>query len=271
MLIVTESRLSRHHFSASAPLADANVVQRQPQQSNNRGRGGSRGRGRYNNSRGEVASSYNRSDTYTSSTVVCQVCRKPGHSACKCYHRFDLIYQDPPRFQSKQALVAANNGGWENDWHAGTGATHHITHDMANLNLKSDDYDGTDQLQVGNGQGADEEAPVRPANFASQSVIIVVNTSLPSSIPEDTTQQASDPTVTQNSTKMHAIVTRSRSNIFKPKATYDDFVRYPLLKALLSFLDSVDVEPSCYSDAIKSPHWRATMNTEFDALLRNGT
>ena len=34
-----------------------------------------------------------------------------------------------------------------------TSATHHITHDMTHLDLKSDDYNGTDQLQVGNEQG----------------------------------------------------------------------------------------------------------------------
>jgi histone deacetylase 1/2 len=84
---------------------------------------------------------------------VCQVCEKHGHSARKCYHCFDLTYQHSSSPPNKQAFIAANNGGWENDWHAETGVTHHITHDMANLNLKSDDYTGTDQLQVGNGQG----------------------------------------------------------------------------------------------------------------------
>ena len=33
-----------------------------------------------------------------------------------------------------------NNSGWDIEWHAGTGATHHITYDMTNLKLRSDAY-----------------------------------------------------------------------------------------------------------------------------------
>ena len=67
------------------------------------------------------------------------------------------------------------------------------------------------------------------------------------------------------------MTTRSRNNIFKPKPNSDDFVRYPLPKALLASLQTSEIEPSCYSEAIKSPQWRAAMNAEFDALLSNGT
>ena len=67
------------------------------------------------------------------------------------------------------------------------------------------------------------------------------------------------------------MITRSRNNIFKPRANSDAFVRYPLPKALLTSLHSSDVEPTCYSDAVMSPQWQTTMNAEFDALLRNGT
>ena len=153
LLIVTESRLTRHHQSTPPPPAEANIVQRQSPSYNNRSRVNSRGRGRHNTYRGGNAFSYTKNDTYNSSAIVCQVCGKHGHSARKCYHRFDLTYQHSSSPSHKQAFIAANNGGWENDWHADTGATHHITHDMANLNLKSDDYTGTYQLQVGNGQG----------------------------------------------------------------------------------------------------------------------
>ena len=34
-----------------------------------------------------------------------------------------------------------------------TGATHHVTNNMADLNLQKNDYTGADSVQVGNGQG----------------------------------------------------------------------------------------------------------------------
>ena len=56
-----------------------------------------------------------------------QVCGKHDHSAQKCYHRFDLTYQNTSP-QNKQAFLVTQN--WDNDWHADTGATHHITRDL---------------------------------------------------------------------------------------------------------------------------------------------
>lgn len=56
---------------------------------------------------------------------------------------------------SKQAMVAMNNGNnntWEIEWNVDTGATHHLTNDVARLNVKKDDYNGVDNVQVGNGQ-----------------------------------------------------------------------------------------------------------------------
>ena len=67
------------------------------------------------------------------------------------------------------------------------------------------------------------------------------------------------------------MTTRSRNNIFKPKHQSDDFVWYPLPRALLTSLSSTDIEPTCYSEAIKSSQWRSAMNAEFDALIRNKT
>ncbi|KAA8530762.1 hypothetical protein F0562_005470 [Nyssa sinensis] len=50
-------------------------------------------------------------------------------------------------------MVAAPTGTWDTEWHADTSATYHVTNDLNNLNLRNDDYQGTDQVQVGNGQG----------------------------------------------------------------------------------------------------------------------
>jgi len=48
---------------------------------------------------------------------------------------------------SPQALVD------QTCWYPDSGASHHITSDLANLNLKAEEYTGSDQLRVGNGTG----------------------------------------------------------------------------------------------------------------------
>ena len=39
------------------------------------------------------------------------------------------------------------------NWYPDTGATHHITSDLNNLNLQHEEYTGPEQVHVGNGQG----------------------------------------------------------------------------------------------------------------------
>jgi hypothetical protein len=68
-----------------------------------------------------------------------------------------------------------------------------------------------------------------------------------------------------------AMQTRSKNNIFKPMSLPDGFIHYPLPKALLAIATPDEVEPTCYSQAAKHPAWRDAMNSEFDALLHNGT
>ena len=71
----------------------------------------------------------------------------------------------------------------------------------------------------------------------------------------------------------HPMTTRSRNHISKPKSFTDGTMKYPLPHALLA--DGIDVnisaEPTCYTSAMKDPKWRAIMNLEFDALLKNQT
>jgi hypothetical protein len=71
----------------------------------------------------------------------------------------------------------------------------------------------------------------------------------------------------------HPMLTHSRNNISKPKVFFDGTTRYPLPCALLvnGACDSLATEPTCFSQAVKHPHWRDAMNSEFDALLRNRT
>ena len=71
----------------------------------------------------------------------------------------------------------------------------------------------------------------------------------------------------------HPTVTRSKNHITKPKKFTDGTVRYPLLSALLADgARAVSLtEPTCYTSVVKDPNWRAAINLEFDALLKNQT
>ena len=151
LLMVTESRYDRLQLSAPASLAEANIAQHQRSTFHPKNRYNTRGRSRLNTYRGGGNFSYNQSDMNSSSTLICQVCGKQGHSAKKCYHRFDVTYQQSSSSPQKHALIATHNE--DKNWHADTGATHHITHDLNNLNIQNEDYTGSDQVQVGNGQG----------------------------------------------------------------------------------------------------------------------
>uniref|UniRef100_A0A2N9HK34 Integrase catalytic domain-containing protein n=1 Tax=Fagus sylvatica TaxID=28930 RepID=A0A2N9HK34_FAGSY len=72
-------------------------------------------------------------------------------------------------------------------------------------------------------------------------------------------------------TNTHPMHTRSRDNIVQPKQFYPGVIRYPLPKALLTVTNSLPPEPSCFTEAYKSAEWRAAMDTELIALLRNST
>uniref|UniRef100_A0A2N9H9U6 Retrovirus-related Pol polyprotein from transposon TNT 1-94-like beta-barrel domain-containing protein n=1 Tax=Fagus sylvatica TaxID=28930 RepID=A0A2N9H9U6_FAGSY len=92
----------------------------------------------------------NHSSTPTSSGSIpqCQICKKKGHHALKCWHRFDHSYQDD---QVPQALAALHiNSPTAGEWLPDTGATAHITDDPGILSdLKP--YVGSDSVMVGNG------------------------------------------------------------------------------------------------------------------------
>jgi hypothetical protein len=102
----------------------------------NRGRG--RGRSFFSNNR-------------PAPRLICQVCHKPGHSATSCWYRFDQSYQ--AETNEPAAYMATSSTGPNYPWFHDTGTTHQVTNELSNLNLRTEEYTGTDQLQVGNGQG----------------------------------------------------------------------------------------------------------------------
>jgi hypothetical protein len=83
---------------------------------------------------------------------------------------------------------------------------------------------------------------------------------------ESTTEIESPPPI-----RVHGMTTRSQNLIFKPSKFTDGRIKYPLPQAFTASIALHEEEPTCFSQANKSAEWCATMNTEFDALLKNGT
>ncbi|KAH0661799.1 hypothetical protein KY284_026730 [Solanum tuberosum] len=87
--------------------------------------------------------------------VQCQICGKNNHDARNCYNRsnekdFPPTRQTPSRSIPKQAHLASPLAIVDPAaWYFDSGATHHVTSDMANLSLQT--YTGNDGLAVGNG------------------------------------------------------------------------------------------------------------------------
>ena len=138
------------------------------------GRGGSR------NQRGGRGRGFGRGV----SKIICQLCEKPGHSAAKCWHRFEQNYT-PPQVQfrgnapppqqhqsyfnpsahlvqsvprSPSSLFSVGNQSEFNYdssastscWYPDSDATHHVSNDLSNLNISSE-YNGGKNLLLGNG------------------------------------------------------------------------------------------------------------------------
>jgi hypothetical protein len=69
-----------------------------------------------------------------------------------CNHRFDESFQQE-HTPNAQAYVAAAPSFGDQNWYPDSEASHHITSNLANLNLKAEEYGGSDQICVGNGTG----------------------------------------------------------------------------------------------------------------------
>jgi histone deacetylase 1/2 len=78
---------------------------------------------------------------------VCQICFKVGHSAIRCYNRYNHAYNDGGP-SANHASTSYNDGSWYMD----TGATDHITNDLDCLAVR-ETYHGNDCIHVGNGAG----------------------------------------------------------------------------------------------------------------------
>lgn len=147
----------------SAPLANTVHTSGSHSQSSSRGfYSAYRGRGGRNGNRGRRG--------YNNSRPACQICGLNNHIASTCRRRFDSTFQ--PRSQNfnrsnmdfsgtaqghlsvlpPPSMPDSQISSHSQYWYPDTGATHHVTPDLASLSL-STPYRGTNKLVVGNGTG----------------------------------------------------------------------------------------------------------------------
>jgi histone deacetylase 1/2 len=114
------------------------------------GRGGGRGgppQGRGNGGQGQQGGQGHNGGGGTP-RPVCQICNKVGHSAIRCYQRYNHAYSD----DEPSANHAATSYNVDPAWYMDTGATDHITSDLDRLAAR-DAYNGNERVHIGNGAG----------------------------------------------------------------------------------------------------------------------
>ena len=168
MLLAFEQRLEQQGSIEQLPAMSANYAS----SSSNRGGGRKynggrrpnfmmtnsnfRGRGR----RGRYGQS-GRQNSNSSERPQCQLCGKFGHTVQVCYHRFDITFQSTQNnttgvsnsgnSNSMPAMVASSNNLAEDNWYLDSGASHHLTQNVANL-TNATPYTGADKVTIGNGK-----------------------------------------------------------------------------------------------------------------------
>jgi GAG-pre-integrase domain len=151
--------LTSHSGSiSSGMMSDSSSTQALAMQHNNRGnayQGQSSGNYyRKNNFRGRGRG---RHSNFSKEQVQCQICYKWGHTALKCYHRFDVSYIGTPssaQSTSPHALLVEPSASAvpTSTWFLDSGASTHVTPDINNLS-SSQPYLGVDKVHMGNGSG----------------------------------------------------------------------------------------------------------------------
>jgi hypothetical protein len=106
-----------------------------------RGGFGRGGNGRGNFSRGGYINS-----SSTDKSPICQVCKKRGHIADRCWHHFEEDFVP----EERTAATTATMG--DNSWYTDSCPADHITSDLENLSV-CDKYTGNDQIHIASGSG----------------------------------------------------------------------------------------------------------------------
>uniref|UniRef100_A0A2N9FG22 Retrotransposon Copia-like N-terminal domain-containing protein n=1 Tax=Fagus sylvatica TaxID=28930 RepID=A0A2N9FG22_FAGSY len=95
----------------------------------------------------------------TTSRPTCQICSRFGHSSIDCFQGMNQAYEGrvPTQKLTTMADVASMNTP-RITWISNTGASNHITLDLANLVIHND-YHGKDLVAVGNGVDGEDAFP----------------------------------------------------------------------------------------------------------------
>ena len=155
LLQCEEPNLESIQSTPSDTLPTAMVASKEGHKYNRGGRSNFRGRGRGSkpNTKDRGYPSQQGNPTPQSNTKLCyQICNWTGQTALDWYHRMDYSFQGRHPPSQLAAMAASFHQKNESQWYADSGATNHITNDLANLSLQSG-YQGKDHVTVGNGQG----------------------------------------------------------------------------------------------------------------------
>lgn len=117
------------------------------------GRGGGRHEHGHGNGGGDRGRGYchdNDGKGNNTNKPICQLCGKVGHTAIKCWKRFDTSYAG----EEKVARAAMSTYGIDTNWYLDTRATDHITGELEKLSVK-DKYNGNDKVHTASGSGMD--------------------------------------------------------------------------------------------------------------------
>ncbi|WVZ76848.1 hypothetical protein U9M48_024775 [Paspalum notatum var. saurae] len=126
-----------------------------------RGRGDNRNRGDYSNTtprsfnnggRGGYNNTPRQKPRY-------QVCFKEGHTAGKCWHRYEEDYVPEERHTAAAYSVDTN-------WYTDIGATDHITSELNKLTMR-EKYNGGDQIHTASGSGPAPDSVSRKKYYVS--------------------------------------------------------------------------------------------------------
>jgi hypothetical protein len=135
--------------------SSANMAGRGGGRGNNHDRGGpyrgrgrgppnGRGRGRGQRSNQQGGGSNNKKQD----KLICQVCFKEGHTAARCWYRFDEDFVP----EEKHAAAATGSYNIDTNWYIDSGSTDHITNELEKLSMR-EKYNGGDQIHTASGAG----------------------------------------------------------------------------------------------------------------------